>query len=151
MHNGLSRLIVMVEPAERSGDEREACGQISPRQSESRSAKGAQDYVGLGTYLRLCGSRQHRARSEQLQEDTSKRVPPFVWGLHCASLFSVDTNFSTAYDAARFYVHWAKHQAMTEPTLTEAHYRAVGAMGTWTVCIVVPCSTSCEVLNRSAR
>ena len=74
-----------------------------------------------------------------------------MWGLQCASLFSVDTHGSTAYDAARFSMHGAKHQALTEPLLTEAPHRAAGSMGTWTVFIGVPFSTSCDVLNRYAR
>jgi len=74
-----------------------------------------------------------------------------VWGLPCASLFSVDTHCSTAYNAARFDMPWAKHQAMTAPTLTEAPHRAAGAMDTWLACVGVPFSISCDVLTRSAR
>jgi hypothetical protein len=37
--------------------------------------------VGLGTYLRLCGSRQHQARSEQLKEDSkSAYIRRFLCG-----------------------------------------------------------------------
>ena len=75
--------------------------------------------------------------------------PPFVWGLQGAALFSVDTHCSTAYDAARFDMHWAKHQALTEATLPEAPHRAAGAMGRWIVCVGVSFSLGYEVLTRS--